>query len=120
MIPGIGNAIMMADMTAELSGGYDALDAATATGTDTQKIATALPNAGTIPGTPTSMPVEPPKAPGGARRPGGYAAMGGGGAGLSANIGLQSLTPDGALTLKIRGFQDTMAQINKANREMAT
>lgn len=72
-----------------------------------------------VTGTPTSMPAEP-RAPGGARRPGGYAAMGGGGGGLSANIGLQSLTPDGALTLKIRGFQDTMAQINKANREMAT
>lgn len=73
-------------------------------------------NAGVLPGTRTSMPELKPV---GAKRPGGYASLGGGamGGGLMSDVGMHSLTPDGALTLKIRGFQELTAQLNKVSRE---
>jgi hypothetical protein len=42
------------------------------------------------------------------------------GGGLSANVNMNSLTPDGALTLKVNGWQDVMAQLNKAQKSLTT
>jgi DNA-binding ferritin-like protein (Dps family) len=119
MVPGIGNAIMMADIGADMTGGYNLLDDVTRQKTMAGNIEA---KAARLAGTPTGMPdLEAPRSSLSATRTfamaGAAAAFGGG---LSANVNMNSLTPDGALTLKVNGWQDVMAQLNKAQKSLTT
>lgn len=142
MIPSIGNAVALADLGADMTGGYDLLDDvdkrnkgvisnalkyavpveyAFKEGTDLTIGAAnmmANANAGALPGSPTPMPdVKLPPPQMSMARPGSYGATGGAKS-LAGNVGMQSLTPDGALTIKVHGFQDVIAGINKTSKSL--
>ena len=128
MIPGIGNAIMIADTAADLTGGYDLLDEVTKQKEGVQQDETAglafdqppdikmgqfaESGAGSITGKPSLMP-EPLAPPASPRRQ--FASVGGptGASSLDSNLSPGSLTPDGALTLKVKGIYDIFSQYMK-------
>jgi len=109
MVPGIGSYVAMSDMAMEMGGGYDKLDTALASSA----------SAGGLAGTPTPMP-EPAKTQASNRT---RLAQLGGDTGatpsLTSDVNLGSLTPDGALTLKVRGMYDILAQFMKAKAATA-
>lgn len=71
-------------------------------------------------GVPTMLPTAEASKRGINKSLGGF--MGGGGAGesLATDVGLHSLTPDGALTLKVRGMMDFLAQSVAMSRKLST
>jgi hypothetical protein len=131
MVPGIGSIVAAADLATDVTGGYDALDDITkqkeaAAKTELAAVKpistpdltyTADANAGSVTGTPTAMPAPMPTSVTATPRRT-FAPPTGGAASLVADVGIHSLTPDGALTLKVRGFEDLLSQINK-NKKLA-
>jgi len=123
----------VADTVVDLTGGYDMLDDITAkkdelagkeaglieeAKTPDLKLGFAESGAGVLPGTRTSMPEMKTTPPTGRRGVSGFGAPLGGD-GLSSNVSPGSITPDGALTLKVKGFYDILAQFLKDSKATA-
>jgi hypothetical protein len=132
MIPGIGNAISAADVAMDVTGGYDMLEdiEAQKKGAAQTEVAAIKPppsvpnlmiaesNAGRVVGTPTGVPEEPRAASMAGGRVARYTPNQAS-SDLASDVNIGSLTPDGALTLKVRGFNDIIAQINKQKKALA-
>ena len=131
MIPGIGNAIMMADTVADITGGYDLLDDVTKQKDEAaQETASSLSlseppsslkiaqlaesRAGAIPGRSAGMPEAAAPLSASTRRTGlAYNEGGGGKSTLYGSVGSHSVTPAGDILIKVQGWQDLTTKMMK-------